>query len=59
MLLKEEASNFLLWDFKNEILKLLAAIWLESSFERLLTNGIHYFNESEQDWNFPLQKGLP
>ena len=25
MLLKEEASNFLLWDFKNEILKLAHA----------------------------------
>ena len=57
MLLKEEASNFLLWDFKNEIVQLtsvlknniLAAIWLESFLERLLTNGLHYFNKREQD----------
>ena len=34
MLLKEEASNFLVWDFKNE---------------RPFTNGLHYFNEREQD----------
>ena len=56
MLLKEEASNYLLWDFKNEIFQLihafkriLATIWLESSLERLLTNGLHYFKEREQD----------
>ena len=59
MLLKEEASNFLLWDFKNEnvlarsCLRILAGIWLESSIERLFTNsganGLHYFNEREQD----------
>ena len=56
MLLKEEASNYLLWDFKNEIFQLtlkgiiiLTAIWLESSLERLLTNGLHYFNKLEQD----------
>ena len=58
MLLKEETSNFLLWDFKNfkneklqlVCLRFLAAIWLESSLEDLLTNGLHYFNEREQDW---------
>ena len=52
MLLKEEASNFLLWDFKNEIFQLahaLAAIWLERSLERLFTKGLHYFNEHEED----------
>ena len=52
MLLKEEVSNILLWDFKNEHLKLahwiLTAIWLESSLERLFKNGLHYFNEREQ-----------
>ena len=31
----------------NEVV--LAAIWLESSLERLFTNGLHYFNEREQD----------
>ena len=56
MMLKEEASNFLLWDFKkwnfsaHSRLTNLAAIWLESSLERLFMNGLHYFSEHEQDW---------
>ena len=56
MLLKEEASYFLLWDFQNSLarscLRIFSAIWLESSIKRLLTNGLHYFNEREQDWTF-------
>ena len=56
MLLMLEASNFFTY---YEILKMkfsarsclriLAAIWLESSLERLLTS-LHYFNEREHDW---------
>ena len=38
-------------------LRILEAIWVESSLERVLKNGLHYFNEREQD--LPLQKGLP
>ena len=54
MLLNEEASNFLLWDFKMKffsslMLRILAGIWLESSLEFLFTSDLHYFNEREQD----------
>ena len=37
--------------FSSLVLKnnILAAIWLESFLERLLTNGLHYFNKREQD----------
>ena len=48
MLLNEEASNFLLRDFKKENFQLayaLAAIWPESSPERLFTNGLMSVNK--------------
>ena len=57
MLLKEKASNILLWDFKNEILSSLMLknfsshlTWKLSwtiAFSQMVS--IHYFNEREQD----------
>ena len=52
MLLKEEASNFLLWDFKNEIFSSVMLKNFSSHWTWKLSwkfNGLHYFNEREQD----------